>query len=70
MFSQACVISSVHGGEGGFCPGGSDSGGLHPGGWADPPIEYYGIRSRAGGTHPTEMHSCVNSKIDVDKFFV
>ena len=35
-------------------------GGLHPGGWADPPptsdTTEYG--QRAGGTHPAGMHFC------------
>ena len=60
MFSQTCVIPSVHGGVGfPVCITGHMTRGSAWGG-ADP-LEIHGIlqvRSKAGGTHPTEMHSC------------
>ena len=55
VFTRVCHY--VHGG--GVCLGGLHRG---KGYWADPPpsphIGYYGIR--AGGRHPTGMHSCCN----------
>ena len=57
MFSQACVIPSVQGREG-VCLGD-----LHPGGsaWGGVCIQgdTTGYGQRAGGTHPTGMHSCI-----------
>ena len=32
-------------------------GGLHPGGWTDPP-RYMGYGQQVGSMHPTGMHSC------------
>ena len=59
IFSQACVSPSVHGGRGlasrGVCIGG--------GGWEDPPIGYYGIRSTSGRYASTGMHSCLKESI-------
>ena len=46
MFSQACIIPSVH--AGGVCIRGV----------ADTPQNTMGYGQRAGGTHPTGMHSC------------
>ena len=79
IFSQVCVIPSVHGGRGsassgvgglhpvglGVCIRGSPhpgevciegGGGLHPGVVGQTPPGY---GQRAGGTHPTGMHSCL-----------
>ena len=59
MFSQTCVKNSVH--RGGSAPGGCLLwGGVSaprgvPGG--DPP----GTATAAGGTHPTRMHSCLDT---------
>ena len=66
---------SAFGGRGGLYPGDSASTGrglhpgkgLHPGrgldpGWAEPPpsqSDTMGYGQRAGGTHPTGMHSCL-----------
>ena len=36
--------------------------GLHPGGWAYPPSDTTGYCQWAGGTHPTGMHSCLESE--------
>ena len=61
MFSQVCVIPSVHG-VGGWLPSMHWEGGLHPGrGWGRPyhPPRYMEYGQRAGGTHPTGMHSCL-----------
>ena len=49
MFLHLSVSHSVHGG--GVCMGGS--GGLG----SLPPLDTTGYGQRAGGTHPTEMHS-------------
>ena len=44
---------------GGLHPGGSASGGVHPEGVDRPPQgDTTGYGQRAGGTHPTGMHSC------------
>ena len=52
MFSQMCVIPSVHRGvciQSGLHPAGSASMGICSGGWAHPPqIGYYRIRSTSG----------------------
>ena len=75
IFIGVCHSFRPHGGGGGLHPGVSasgvypsgevciqgvlQSGGLHSGGWADPPpcdATRYGQQS--GGTHPTGMHSC------------
>ena len=66
MFLHVSVILFTGGGLsfclGGLCPGGSLSGGVSVQGdlclggslsWRPP------IRSRAGGTHPSGMHSCL-----------
>ena len=52
IFTNVC--SSVQGE--GVC---IQEGGLHRGGWADPPqSDTMGYGQRSGGTHPTGMHSC------------
>ena len=38
----------------------STGGCLHPGGLGRPPSDTTGYGRRAGGTHPTEMHSCLS----------
>ena len=56
MFSQACVIHSVHGGGvgvGGASQHAIGQGGVHPPGHT-PPAE---MAIEAGGTHPTGKHS-------------
>ena len=65
-----CVIPSVHGGAGGVgfpacitghMTGGSASGGvcIQGGGLGTPrPSDTTGYGQRAGGTHPTGIHSC------------
>ena len=60
MFSQASVILSTGGSA---SSGGLHPGGLHPGSGggvrqAPPPSDTIGYGQRAGGTHPTIMHSC------------
>ena len=74
MFSQTCVIPSVHRG---VCPGdlhlrgsafrrGLHPGGMHPGGVCmggglgrpSTQSDTMGYGQRAGGMHPTGMHSC------------
>ena len=74
IFSQACVKNSVHGGGacsrgvpalGGVLPGGLLRGAaprgylvLVRGAWWSPPSPPAPTATAAGGTHPTEMHSC------------
>ena len=64
MFSQACVIPSVHGGGGVSQHAMGQSGVVDthlgrqpPSGQTPPPRE---TATEAGGTHPTGMHSCSN----------
>ena len=63
MFLHLCVILFT--GEGGSVCGGDlhpgdvcIRGGLHPGGMGRPPLNTTGYGQRAGGSHPTGMHSC------------
>ena len=67
VFTPVC--HSVHEGSasgGSASEGGLPPGGLHlrgrgvyiQGGWADPSSHTMGYGQRAGGTHPTGMHSC------------
>ena len=49
------VSHSVHGGRAGLYPGGGGS--MHSGGWAYPQLDATVYGQRAGGTHPTVMHS-------------
>ena len=62
IFSQACDIPSVNGGGGCLHPGEVciEKGGLHRGGGMGrpPTLHTMGYGQRAGGTHPTGMHSC------------
>ena len=72
MFSQACVILSVHRRDGGFpacITGDMNKGGLHPEGGLHPGgsasrggsglhLEYYRIWLTSRRKHPTGMHTC------------
>ena len=53
--------------KGGLHPTGVCLKGLHPGGWADPPVlDTTGYSQRVGGTHPTGMHSCKRNKLKIN----
>ena len=58
----ACIGVGLH--RGGSASRGAESrGGPHPGGLGRPPqLDTTRYGQRAGGTHPTGMHSCLNIK--------